>query len=59
MDKGADFVVKVPADNTVTPLVRGDLSSAGLFPQKSFAEVFKGYFIAPATGAYIFRAMGD
>lgn len=59
MNKGADYVVKVPTDNSVTPLVRGDLSSADLFPQKSFAEVFKGYFIAPTTGAYLFRAMGD
>jgi hypothetical protein len=38
--------------------VRGDLQTPDIYPY-NFAQVFKGYFVAPTTGNYIFRGLAD
>jgi hypothetical protein len=38
--------------------IKGDLQTPNIYEQY-FAQIFKGYFVAPTTGNYIFRGLAD
>lgn len=51
---------QIPVDNQMTPTILGELEIPGsAIDSSAYAQVLKGYFLAPKAANYIFRGLAD
>ena len=54
-----EILFPIDSDNEITPSIYGDTETGDIFTEEVYGQVFKGYFLPPRTGEYVFRGLAD